>query len=115
MDKLAHYSRLLEELVIEWGGTDRLDVPDSTVEDLIITDRVHGIYMLMSVGWRNNKRIQSIPFQARIVEDKIWVEWDGTDPSITEELLHRGVPREDLVLGWQSPSLRAMMERAAGD
>jgi len=71
--------------------------------------------MLMSVGWRNNKRIQSIAFHARIVDNKIWIEWDGTDPSITEELLRRGGPREDLVLWWHSPTEREMMERAAGD
>lgn len=115
MDKLTAYAHLLEELVVEWGSTSRIDLPDSTVEDLIVVDQVRQIFFLVSVGWRNNSRIQTIVFHARIKEGKIWIEKDNLGPSITEELWRRGVPREDVVLAWQTPAYRAMVEHAAGD
>lgn len=114
MDKLEKYKQLLEAVVIEWGTIGN-SLMEGMVDDLIITDHISGNYILMSAGWWNRKRFHDIVFHARIKDGKIWIEWDGTDPSITEELLRRGIPREDIILGWNLPTERAMVEHAAGD
>lgn len=113
MDKLTYHKNLLAELVHEWGNFGSTLEPK--IDTVIIADHVSGNYILMSVGWRHHKRIHFIVFHARLHDGKIWIEKDNIDPSITEELLQRGVPREDVVFGWNLPPERAMMERAAGD
>lgn len=40
----------------------------------------------------------------------MWIEWDGTYPSMTEELLQRGLAREAVVFNWHDPDVRAMTE-----
>jgi hypothetical protein len=45
----------------------------------------------------------------RIRDEKIWVEWDGTENSVTEELLEAGVLPEDIVLGFYRPERRSMV------
>jgi hypothetical protein len=114
MGKLEQYKNLLESIVVEWG-TSGDSLMETTVDDVIITDHLSGNYILMSVGWWNKKRLHDIVFHARIKDDKIWIEWDGTDPGITDELLRRGVPREDVVFGWNASVESAPMEPAAGD
>ncbi|MHC5597432.1 MAG: element excision factor XisI family protein [Nostoc sp.] len=41
-----------------------------------------------------------------IIDEKIWIQQDGTEVEIANELVESGVPREDIVLGFQLPSLR---------
>ena len=48
----------------------------------------------------------------RILNDKIWVEWDGLETGITQELLDLGINKEDIVLGFYRPERRALTEFA---
>jgi hypothetical protein len=48
-----------------------------------------------------------------VKDGKVWIEWDGTSPSITEALIERGMAREDMVLNGQSPAVRALMDAQA--
>jgi len=41
-----------------------------------------------------------------IREGKIWIQRNQTDRSLTEDLLTRGVVKEDIVLGLQPPEVR---------
>ena len=43
---------------------------------------------------------------------KIWLMENNTDIRIAEELVKLGVPRQDIVLGFQPPSLRSMTDYA---
>jgi hypothetical protein len=101
---LKSYLPVVEAIVREWGASESLL---ENVETEIICDHEQGIYLLLSTGWHGYKRIHSLAFHARVRDNKLWIEWDGTDPSMTEEMFHRGVPRECVVFGWQHPSLRA--------
>jgi hypothetical protein len=44
----------------------------------------------------------------RIETGKIWIEWDGIETSVAQELVDAGIPKEDIVLGFQHPKRRAI-------
>ncbi len=42
-----------------------------------------------------------------IIGDKIWIQRDGTDRPIADELVEAGVPKEDIVLAFYPENMRA--------
>ncbi|HEW98574.1 MAG: hypothetical protein DRR16_07615 [Candidatus Parabeggiatoa sp. nov. 3] len=41
-----------------------------------------------------------------IIEDKIWIQYDGTEEWIATDLVENGVPPETIVLGFRPPEVR---------
>jgi hypothetical protein len=66
------------------------------------------------VGWRNQKRIYGPVLHLDIINGKIWIQQDGTEVGIANELIAIGVPKEDIVLAFHPPSMRKYTEFAAG-
>ncbi|MGB6168089.1 MAG: XisI protein, partial [Geitlerinemataceae cyanobacterium] len=69
-------------------------------------------YLLMAIGWNSSGRVHSISFHLRIRNDKVWIEWDGTENGIALELVELGIPKEDIVLGFYRPERREITEFA---
>lgn len=105
--QLKSYAQILSEVVREWGETGASLHP---IDTEVICDLQSGNFLLIGVGWRKEARVHSMYFHARIREAKIWIEWDGIDPSIIEELLQRGIPRDAMVFGFLHPSMRSAVE-----
>ena len=47
-----------------------------------------------------------------IREGKIWVQYDGTEAGVANELVELGVPKQDIVLAYQSPFMRKFTQFA---
>lgn len=41
-----------------------------------------------------------------IQNEKIWIQYNGTEESVAERLVELGVPRSDIVIGFHSPFKR---------
>ncbi len=46
--------------------------------------------------------------------EKIWIQWNGTEINIAEELVLMGVPKQDIVIGFHSPLKRQFTDFAVG-
>jgi hypothetical protein len=75
-------------------------------------DRDH--YQLIYVGWRNQRRVYGPVLHLDIIDNKIWIQQDGTEVGIANELVELGVPNEDIVLGFDAPMMRKFSEFAIG-
>lgn len=42
-------------------------------------------------------------------DGKIWIQHDGTDLNVAEQLLEAGVAKEEIVLGFQPPAVRGVL------
>ncbi len=69
-------------------------------------------YMVLKLGWQKNKRLQHIPLHVALRDGKIWIEADWTEEGIATYFLERGVPNQDIVLGFQAPAMRPFTEFA---
>jgi hypothetical protein len=49
-----------------------------------------------------------------IKDNKIWIQWNGSEKDIAAELVANGVAKEDIVLGFQTPFMRKFTEYAVG-
>lgn len=79
-----------------------------------IFDDENGRYQLMSHGWRGENRFFGILLHLEVHDDKIWIEQDGIETGIANELLAYGLEKSDIVLGFHSPYMRQFMDYAVG-
>ena len=42
----------------------------------------------------------------QIIDDKIWIQRDGIEDGITDELVEAGISKGEIVLGFQPPNVR---------
>jgi hypothetical protein len=47
-----------------------------------------------------------------IIDGKIWVQHDRTEDAIAEQLVAKGVPKQDIVLVYHAPHVRQYTEFA---
>jgi len=109
MDKLDAYRRILQQIV----GRHAEYLPShGQIETMPIADTSRDQYLLMDVGWDRTGRVHAVVFHLRIHDGKVWVEWDGTEQGVTQELLDAGIPKEDIVLAFYRPERRSFTEFA---
>jgi XisI protein len=92
----------------------RCEGEDREVETQIAFDIERSRYLMFHVGWRGEKRVYGCVIHIEIKEDKIWIQRDGTEEGIANELIEAGVAKSDIVLGYRSPYMRKFTELAIG-
>ncbi|NJK69542.1 MAG: XisI protein [Microcoleus sp. SU_5_3] len=92
----------------------RCNCEDREVATQIAFDIERNIYLMFHVGWRGEKRVYGCVIHIEIKEDQIWIQRDGTEVGIANELIAAGVAKSDIVLGYRSPYMRKFTELAIG-
>lgn len=70
-------------------------------------------YLLVETGWKNGRRIYGTLLHIDVINGKIWIQQDGTEAGIANELVALGVPKDRIVLGFKSLQRRQITEFAA--
>ena len=110
MDKLEKYRQILRGIINEYAGYKPRNSPFDWTP---ICDDERGEYLLMSIGWdaQENHKYHSI-FHFRIKDGKVYVEQDNTNADPVQQMLDAGIPKEDIVLAFYSPSHRKLTDFA---
>ncbi len=111
MDKLTRYDELIQEILREYASYKS---SYGQVEAEVIIDRVQNHFELMKVGWNGQRRIHGCVVHLDIRDGKIRIRHDGTEEGIANRLVEAGVPKSDIVLGFQTPFQRRCTEFAVG-
>jgi hypothetical protein len=77
-------------------------------------DRTRDHYVVMNVGWHGERREHGCVIHLDIIGGKVWIQHDGTNWPVADELLAAGIPREDIVLGFHPPNVRRYTHFAVG-
>jgi hypothetical protein len=109
MDKLTQYRQLVQQILHEYSEQKPSD-GNIEVETIFDTERDH--YQIVHVGWEGQDWVHSCIIHIDIKGGKIWLQWNGTEDDIAANLVATGVPKEDIVLGFQSPFMRQFTEYA---
>ncbi|MBW4488924.1 MAG: XisI protein [Trichocoleus desertorum ATA4-8-CV12] len=114
MEKLEQYRNYIQKALLEHAQKGSSTNREDGVETQIIFDTEHDHYQLMYVGWHNKRRVYGAVLHLDIKDGKIWVQWNGTEEDIASSLVELGVPKQDIVLGFQAPYKRQFTEFAIG-
>lgn len=107
MEKLEKYREAIKEVISEYGQY-KLDLEDVRTELIFHVEGDN--YLLFRVGWHKRRRIYGCIMHLDIIDEKIWIQYNGTEVDLAEELVVLGVPKHDIVLGFHSPYMRQFTE-----
>lgn len=111
MVSVENYREIVQEILKEYS-THQPAYGDVEME--LIFDRERDRYQLVCTGWNQKRRIYGSLIHIDIKRDKIWIQSDGTEVGIANLLVDKGIPKQNIVLAYQSPSLRPYTEFAVG-
>jgi hypothetical protein len=88
-DVISKYARLRPS-----HGAIRLDT---------VFDEQQDHYALMQSGWDRGMRVRGNLIYVTLRDDKVYIEYDGIERGISEELIRRGISKEKIVLAFLAP------------
>ena len=109
MDTLDHYRQLIRNILTEYA---RIPYAHGDIQIEPVFDRESDRYLLMILGRENDKRVHGCLIHIDIINGKLWIQRDGTERGIANELVSAGVPRDQIVLGFRSAEVRKHTEFA---
>ena len=109
MDTLDTFRQIIHNVLSEYV---RLQYAYGEIQNETIFDRQADRYLVMSVGWQRVKRIHGCLIHIDIINDKVWIQRDGTEDGIADKLVAAGIPKEKIVLGFHTPDARQHTEFA---
>ena len=106
MEKITRYSAILTVFLEAYAAIPSAVPSDVHYELMIDNQRKH--YELLKMGFSKKQVfIHAAIFHFQIKEDgKIWILVNNTDLLVADELIENGVSREDIVIGFQHPTVR---------
>jgi XisI protein len=101
--------QLIESIIREYA---RIPYSYGDIEVQTVFDREQDHYLLMIVGWEGIRREHGCLVHVDLIDGKFWIQRDGTERGIAQELLDLGVPRDRIVLAFRSPTKRQFTDFA---
>jgi XisI protein len=109
MDTAESDRQLIESVIREYA---RIPYSYGEIQIQTVFDREHDHYLLMLVGWEGIRREHGCLVHVDLIDGKFWIQRDGTERGIAQELLDTGVPKDRIVLAFRSPAKRLLTDFA---
>ena len=103
METLEHYRRVIKEIIRSYAQY-RPARGDVQIE--VVFDDAQDHYELIYAGWNDIYRIHGSVLHVDIRNGKVWIQHDGTEDGIADQLVATGIPRDHIVLAFKPPEIR---------
>lgn len=100
---MVQYRQIIEKILQDYA--DFLN-SDRQIQIALVFDHNHDHYLLVETGWQNGYRIYGTLLHLDIIDQKVWIQHDGTEEGIAEELVAVGIPKTQIILAFKSPEIR---------
>jgi XisI protein len=109
VDTLKNYRSIIRRILME-----NANIPYSRgdMRNLPVFDEAHDRYLLITIGWDGPRSAYGVVIHLDIIDGKILIQCDNTDAVVAHDLERAGVPKKDIVLGFQPPEVRPLTEYA---
>ncbi len=103
MDSLTDFHKIVEAVLIRYLEAN---YANGDIQNEPIFDRQTGRYVVISSGWDGVRRIHGCLLHINLQDGKIWIQRDGTEHGIANDLVEAGIPKDKIVLGFYTTSTR---------
>lgn len=97
MDTTASYRQIIKKVITQYAqlrpshGNIRLDT---------VFDENQDRYALMQVGWNRERRVRGNLIYVTLNDGKVYIEYDGMETGITDDLISQGIPEQNIILAF---------------
>lgn len=109
MEKVEKYRDCIKQVLTKYAA---YKPSYREVEMQVVFDTEHNHYQVVRVGWDNKQRVYGCPIHLDIKDGKIWIQQNGTEIDLGQDLVNIGVPKSDIVVGFHPPYMRQFTEFA---
>ncbi|KOR32749.1 FdxN element excision controlling factor protein [Achromatium sp. WMS3] len=103
MDTIETYRQIIQDILTQHAT---INYAYGDIHNQTIFQRQQDNYILLAIGWQKQKRIYHSIVHADIIDGKIWIQIDGTEQGIANELVKAGIPKDKIVLGFHPIEVR---------
>lgn len=97
MDTTAEYRRAVKQVLSNYA---RLRPSHGEIRLDVVFDEVHDRYAVMQVGWDRGRRVRGNLVYITVQQGKVYVEYDGLERSMADELVALGIPPDEIILAY---------------
>jgi XisI protein len=111
MDRLDQYRQIIKQVLSDYS---QIKPSYGEISRYTAFDLEHDHYQVISIGWESQRRVYGCLIHIDIQDNKVWIQYDGTEDGIANELVELGIPKPDIVLAYKSPFMRQYTGFAVG-
>ncbi len=101
MDTNTPYREIIKDVIRKYA---RLRPSHGDIRLDTIFDEQQDHYALMQSGWDRGVRVRGNLIYVTLRGDKVYIEYDGIEQGISDELIRWGIPKGNIVLAFLSPT-----------
>jgi hypothetical protein len=97
MDTTKKYREVIKQTILKYAHL-RPSHGDIRLETIF--DETQDRYGLMQVGWDRGRRVRGNLIYITLRNGKVYIEYDGIEHGISNDLIAEGIPEEKIVLSF---------------
>ncbi|HEX4946083.1 MAG TPA: XisI protein [Blastocatellia bacterium] len=110
METLDFYRQTIKQILRQYEG---YKYANSLAKKEVVFDEANDRYLLIAFGREaDRRRTHGIIVHVEIIDGKIWIQYDGLEEGMANELVNAGIPKDKIVLGFKAPEMRSYTEFA---
>ncbi|MEO0458792.1 MAG: XisI protein [Cyanobacteria bacterium P01_A01_bin.114] len=109
MDQLERFRQVILSTLTEHAA---IPYAFGDIQSQVIVSQDGNSYLLMTSGWEDGVRVHACMVHIDIIDQKIWIQRDGTEDGIANDLVAQGIAKDQIVLGFHPIEIRQHTEYA---
>jgi len=97
MDTITTYRNIVKQVMLQYA---RLRPSHGNIRLDAVLDEARDHYALMQVGWDRGRRVRGNLVYVTMSDDRVYIEYDGIEHGITQDLIKRGISQDRIVLAF---------------
>lgn len=97
MDNTERCRKIIQDVILKYAGL-RPSHGDIRLDPIF--DETNDRYVLMQTGWDRGHRVRGNLIYISLRAGKVYIEYDGIEQSITDDLIRSGIPEDRIVLSY---------------
>jgi XisI protein len=103
MDKLNRYRQIIQDILT---AHSQIKPAYGDIEMGTLFDCERDRFQVLRAGWLQKSRVYGVLIHIDIKDEKLWIQYDGTEVGVANELMEQGIPKDAIVLAYHSPFMR---------
>lgn len=109
-DKLETYRTAIQTFLTEYAS---VPISNGDIETHTVFDVPNDHYQVINIGWDGYRRVYGCIIHLDIKDGKVWLQHNSTERRVAHELVAMGIDQQDIVLGFQLPTMRQYTDFAS--